>query len=856
MLSANFYSTYQQYKRDTNAVASWLASTAKQHGYDGQIGTPLSRGRPEGKARKLANQRQRQRQQQGPGPGSTMDSNSRNASDQQPQQPQRAGPAYVLAVRDFVPLGQFIAKKLDNLAKVPSHFTASLTRVIRARRGFMSLYGKVNLDDENAKTNRTHAYFVTVLETVYHILVPAESRVNLKADVDMAVLTSGMSALRSSEHTLANPFGILPIYEPSEEFLNAPDVPASSSTDDGKDKQHLLYTVEEDNSEYECKFAFVMLLQDLITLRQEVAALWQAYDDGGISLAAAATSANLAVELARAMEEEISPLLERHGGALTVLSEFFAAACVAAGHDPTAKARPKDDMNFACYDLGYALFHHVASIMYSVAGVVSFDAKSFPRYSGAFGYYDPQQSSKIVQDGLVGFRQQWAQEKAALLELVPNLCLLTDTFQSFPILDEFTRGLSLLIKTKKVPLWLCFAGQNYLDTLRILGPEVDRGYRELKTFSEETLALVQHAVAKAPGTASKRDLEEIERIVATTSGGSDMFTLIWDAARGRGEAMRPCNFFQHHPLFCGLMIHYVRSRLHQVGVVYAARPGAAMHSVQLYAAVQQHQQHQQQRGKQASSEEEAVEWPLLDQLLDRQGPQAFFVGSETPSSPEAHFKNYCMSRQISPANWLAAASRRKGKKGKVPVKMSGAGVRELKFAGQFSLLCARRMAKQGATGGLVRAPWDVEYVQQALEAQGHLAKAQVDSKNKNVKPGKPGKSGTSSPYHPSALVRCAADAVDQEVTDLTFDYFAVHQAASEFLQQIHDHVTSHLLPPGLSSLTPVDTVGFVFSLAAGSLEPSEGGNGVVLDQVAREMAVFLDSQGNCNDAFGSAAEIA
>ncbi|QPH17623.1 hypothetical protein C2857_002492 [Epichloe festucae Fl1] len=832
MLSANFYSTYQQYKRDTNAVASWLASTAKQHGYDGQIGTPLSRGsRPEGKARKLANQRQRQRQQQ-QGLGSTMDSNSKNASDQQPQQ---TGPAYVLAVRDFVPLGQFIAKKLDNLAKVPSHFTASLTRVIRARRGFMSIYAKANSDDEDAKTNRTHAYFVTVLETVYHILVPAESRVNLKADVDMAVLTSGMSALKSSQHTLANPFGVLPIYEPSEAFLNAPDVPASSSTDDDTDKQHLLYTVEEDNSEYECKFAFVMLLQDLISLRQEVAALWQAYDDGGISLAAAATSANLAVELARAMEEEISPLLERHGGALTVLSEFFAAACVAAGHDPTAKARPKDDMNFACYDLGHALFHHVASIMYSVAGVVSFDAKSFPRYSGAFGYYDPQQSSTIVQDGLVGFRQQWAQEKAALLELVPNLCLLTDTFQSFPIMDEFTRGLSLLIKTKKVPLWLCFAGQNYLDTLRILGPKVDKGYRELKTFSQETVALVQHAVAKAPSTASKRDLEEIERIATITSGGSDMFALIWNAARRRGEAMRPCNFFQHHPLFCGLMIHYVRSRLHQVGVAYAARPGAALHSVQLYAAVQQHQQ---QRGKQASSEEEALEWTLLDQLLDRQGPQAFFVGSETPSSPEAHFKNYCMSRQISPANWLAAANRRKGKKGKVPVKMSGAGVRELKFAGQFSLLCAHRMAKQGANSGLVRAPWDVEYVQQALEAQGHLlAKARVDSKNKNVK------SGTTSPYHPSALVRRAADAVDQEVSDMTFDYFSVHQAASEFLQQIHDHVTSHLLRPEMRSLTPVDTVGFVFSLAAGSLEPSEGGNEVVLDHVAREMGAFLDSQG-------------
>ncbi|RKK88596.1 hypothetical protein BFJ68_g16910 [Fusarium oxysporum] len=40
MPSTSFLSIYQKYKRDTDIVASWLATTAKQHGYTASLAAP------------------------------------------------------------------------------------------------------------------------------------------------------------------------------------------------------------------------------------------------------------------------------------------------------------------------------------------------------------------------------------------------------------------------------------------------------------------------------------------------------------------------------------------------------------------------------------------------------------------------------------------------------------------------------------------------------------------------------------------------------------------------------------------------------------------------------------------------
>jgi len=87
MLPLALFGAYRQYKQDTDAVASWLAATARAHGYPADLlanyspPEPPKSGRLKGKARKEAAREQ--------------------AAD-------ASGPThkYTVAIRDFVPLAE------------------------------------------------------------------------------------------------------------------------------------------------------------------------------------------------------------------------------------------------------------------------------------------------------------------------------------------------------------------------------------------------------------------------------------------------------------------------------------------------------------------------------------------------------------------------------------------------------------------------------------------------------------------------------------------------------------------------------------------------------------------------------
>jgi hypothetical protein len=618
---------------------------------------------------------------------------------------------------------------------------------------------------------------------------------------------------------------LLQIYEPSEEFLAAPDAVLPAETQ--------LYSVEEDESVDDGPFAFAALLQDLLCLREEVNDLWEAYGDGKIDLATAATAANTAVELARAFEEDIEPLLKRNGGALDILNEFFHAACETAGLDPSQRARPTDDMNLACYEMGSAFFHNAAVLLISVLGEASFDSKTIPTYSGIFGYYDPQ------LDGSQNDRERWAQDKAAVLELVPDITLIAD-IRGIVVADELGRGIRQMFRTRKVPLWLCFAMQSYLDTLHIFGPNIARAFDELNSFNEKVDVTMQSEMDLSTQSAMTQDLRDIQKALQIKKYGVDVFAAIRTVAPGGGEP-RTSRFFQHHPLFCGLMKHHVRVLLHRLGVTYAAGPGEALHCVQLYKAVQEHQRDQ--------GSSEIMQWPKLDELIAMQGPQAFFVGTEPPGSVEAHFKNYCLTRQISPTNWLPTANRHKGKKGAVPVKQSSAGVRILNLMAPLSMRCASRTATR-YTDGITRAPWDAEFLQELLQKRGRVGqqtdenmkpRPEQDSRGVHAAADSPQASqDEKSSSYPGVLVRSLAEAVQAEIPALAFNYVKVQAMSAELLFRLMDYAPTILSASELSLCKPVDVVGAILAVAAG-VRPYPGDKKVLLDHVLVEMRQVVDS---------------
>ncbi|KAK2685023.1 hypothetical protein QWA68_016374 [Fusarium oxysporum] len=862
MPSTSFLSIYQQYKRDTDIVASWLATTAKKHGYTTSLAAPPvagaaanksaapSSGRLKGKARKEAKQQQKQHV-------APSGIDEKDALDPPPK------PKYVLAIRDFVPLAEFIALKLttttaieaNNGAGIPLFFRTALGRAIRVRKMFSMHLSETN-KHLSVRANTAHAYFISVLEKVRYVLFKVEGgsgvAFNMASEKDATNAIHDNSVVEAKIRDFSL-FQVLQVYEPSENFSDSPDVvlPAPSSPID------LEYTVENDESETECIFAFTTLLKDFIKLRQEVSNLWNEYRSGTIDLPAAAVGANLAIELARSMEEEMAPLLKNHGGVLALLPKYFGAVCQYLGLDPFQKERFSDDMNFACYDIGATFLYNAASLLEAIRTAAPHSARQMPCYTGKFEWYDAQRAHLETTDN----RQRWAQDKAALLEVVPDITLLFE-IEGIPVLDEFARGVKYMFETQEIPVWLCFAVQNYLDTLRSFGPNITKVLAEFHRFNEITTDLLDRAnLADHHQNDAKKDLEDMRKMVTVKLNGVDIFTasrMALNRSSRNDRASRSSSFLLHNPLFCGLWIHYARVLLHQAGVRYAAKPGAVLHAVQLYTAVRQQQQQQQEE----EEEEHLVpvpEWPDLDRLVAMQGLQAFFVGTEPLASLQAHFKNYCISRGVSPANWLAAANRRKGKHGKVLLQRSRAGIRELKFGAPVSLCCAARMEKR-AIAEPTRRVWNAEVMQQILETSGWFKIQQEEQAKKDGVAETEPQAGAAAdrkikakakaaPAHPTLtapqLVHYVAHAIQTEMPDLVFDYFAMHKMARGLLEKVRaqaDDIGLPLMPYVTTDVA--DIAGLVFAVAAKEMASKSGQSQGVLGKVAMVIREYVIAELN------------
>ncbi|KAH0398678.1 hypothetical protein KCU89_g6990, partial [Aureobasidium melanogenum] len=154
MLTDSLRGSYTIYKEDTDSVAAWLASTAKQCGYPLDLLTtpggdlPSQKGsRMKGKARKLAK---------------TATSTNGGSSESA-----RSGPTtYTIAIKDFIPLAEHIFAYQKPPVKIPSAFIKSLDRAIALRQKHNSWFKDVGRSSEGDG----HTFFLGVLEQVREIL--------------------------------------------------------------------------------------------------------------------------------------------------------------------------------------------------------------------------------------------------------------------------------------------------------------------------------------------------------------------------------------------------------------------------------------------------------------------------------------------------------------------------------------------------------------------------------------------------------------------------------------------------------------------------------------------------------------
>lgn len=279
---------------------------------------------------------------------------------------------------------------------------------------------------------------------------------------------------------VTNQFEGLDVQKTSEAFLQAPDLPISATASATDGKPEVSYEAERMQDLEEASFAFTLLLRDFDELRNTISNAWEAYKIGASDLVSASIMTNAALDLARRAEEDVQHLFDKFGGTEKMINAFYAIYCNREGHDPAAKERPRDDMNFRAYDIAESIFFPTFSLLSSFGDMVRGDML-LPYKPGHFGTYDKtrDRSQKTA-------REKFTDDKAIMYEILSDFLTMHHATAPRPFEDEFTRGLRKMFETHQLPMWLAFAGQIFLDIHYTLGDGVKQGFEEYKSYAELT----------------------------------------------------------------------------------------------------------------------------------------------------------------------------------------------------------------------------------------------------------------------------------------------------------------------------------------------------------------------------------
>lgn len=473
MLPSVLQSSYKTYKEDTNYIATWLANTAKQCGYSADLLHPgdavksakatQAPTRLKGKARKKA----KEATQGGLPSSSTSPTSTGEASDP-------SAPTYVIKIKDFISLAEYIAGTTKPLIQVPGSLVKALDHAITLRRDHGSE------SEASAAPDEKHAHFLGVLEKTREIL-KSRSPTEL-VDDRLAKPASDGETAEATQEEIRNRFGGLDLEEPSQDFLDAPNVEPSPKTDS---KPLPNYEVEAEQSKVEEYLAAHCFLQDVRNIRRFICALWQNYQEG-MDICAVSITVNTAIDFVRMLEQD---LVQRYPGKTdyeSIVSLFFSVQCLHRGENPDRKQRADDIINMAVFDLAEDLMLPTASILGSLQEVIQHG--TVPQYKPGFlGYRDETTSWKEKSP-----RDKIQDDRLVMMEAFPDLVLLSMITSKSPLAeDELMRGIRQMSPGKDIPLWLVFAAQCFLDAQHELKEDICRGHDQLRNSAKSIRASIE-----------------------------------------------------------------------------------------------------------------------------------------------------------------------------------------------------------------------------------------------------------------------------------------------------------------------------------------------------------------------------
>jgi hypothetical protein len=242
------YTNYKRYKTNTDAVATWLLTTAKKYGcraYDSTDCSPAGSAAPrlKGKSRKLARE---------------ADAAARGKSGVNTR-------TYRIEIKDFIKLAQYIAKSTKPRIKVPEGIVRDLQQAIKMRKSHQAWLVRFSHRTDPAASYHGHTHFTQTLETVMEVLRPnmPEASRNKPPQNDGDI----------KANQLANIFEHLTVEEPSEVGDSRPNVRREDTA------ENIRVTVSDavEDEKQEAYIASIYLSRDAHKFLEEIREVWVSY---------------------------------------------------------------------------------------------------------------------------------------------------------------------------------------------------------------------------------------------------------------------------------------------------------------------------------------------------------------------------------------------------------------------------------------------------------------------------------------------------------------------------------------------------------------------------------------------------
>jgi hypothetical protein len=694
MLPEFLFSTYKQYKTDTDKITTWLVETAKKCGYKSAFldpnasgeDAPGQNGKPpklKGRARKLARDAAAA-EKKAPGTASAVNGVEKK---------------FTVPVREFEVMAEHIARSQDASLKIPRGFINLMKRCIKTRRGTSDWFQE-NVPDttaDEADSTERHLHFANVLQRTLQTLLPVDEL--RKSDNTAGEPSANTSATEPTRSDLANAFSLLKVDEAEDEDFDPLTalVPAAGF---GENKapapQRVRYQADMEDDGEEWFFALHCFFFDMHELRIFLAVLWSVYKAGQVDLATAAVTTNTAYDLMRRAEDDFNKEMripKEYAGRFpdgSVVELYYIDSCLRVGLEPKDLGG-RTIVDFERWLIVQESFQLPYRLLVSFSEATN-QLGSLPVTRPAeIGTYTPG-----IDRAKLDPKELSEQDGGLLMDFLTTVGPYVSVGDT-PNDDELMRGIQAMLSKKKgkIPLWLVFAAQNYLDIHHILMKHADGPLDDLQEFAREAQStLREHFTFLQDHSLSTLRTKKSENYVHDTLKEIEEWALedrlmkIMKQEIGKGKqklgrtgktrTWKPNELLKMHPLLCGMMKYSFHLQLQWEGVRLLNETGV-MTAAHLYNAL-----------KRCGYLPEGCQWEDMDLLIEMHGRQDIFLG-DFPTTIEDCTKRLAMFQGVS-AQTFANNRRRGGQQ----VIFSKNGGRVLKQASPIASIFRNRFLSGGS----------------------------------------------------------------------------------------------------------------------------------------------------------------